>query len=206
MSSGSAVLLLGLGVRSAVRVVRVAAAGATTVELDAVAGAGNAIAFAGAAAGRVRGHAGWGRAVGAARAGQGGHIRVGVRVDVGVVLVDVGTAKAGGELIDGGLGVALGADAGGLDWVVWLWALDVLTGDTTADGDLLGGAAGGALGRGGLGAAGWDIEDVELALGGWLEDGLLGWVMGAVVAIHDILSHVYVSTCHSHTPSTLHAG
>lgn len=143
MSSGSAgVLLLSLGVGSAVRVVRVSAACATAVKLDTVAGAGDAVAFAGAAAGRIRGHAGWGRAVGAAGAAQGWHIRLGVGFDVRVILVNVGIAEAGGKLINGSVVGTLGDDAGGLDWVVWLWALDVLTGDTTADGDLLGDAAG----------------------------------------------------------------
>jgi hypothetical protein len=187
VSSGSSVLVLFVGVRGAVgRIIRVAAAGATAVKLDAVAGAGDAIAFAGAAAGRIGGDAGWARAVGAAGAGEGWHVRVGIGVRVGI-LVDVGIAEAGGELVNGGLVVALGDDVGGLDWVVWLWALDVLWSDTTAAGDLLRGAARGALGGGGLAAARWDIKDVKLALSGWLKDGLLGWVVGAVVAVHDVL-------------------
>jgi len=143
MSSGSAgVLLLSLGVGSAVRVVRGSAACATAVKLDTVAGAGDAVAFAGAAAGRIGGHARWGRAVGAARAAQGWHIRLSIGVDVRVFLVNVGIAEAGGKLINGSMVGALCDDVGGLNWVVWLWALDILTCDTTANSDLLGDAAG----------------------------------------------------------------
>jgi len=191
VTSGSAdALVLGVGVRgTAGLVIGVAAAGTATVELDAVAGAGDAVALARAAAGAIGGNAGWRGGVGAAGAGERWNVRLGVRVDVGL-LVDVGIAEAGGELVNGGLGVALGNNVGGLDRVVGLWALDVGWADGTATRNVLGHAARGALGGiagRGLCAAGWDIEDVQLALGGWLKNGLLGWVMGAVVAIHDVV-------------------
>jgi len=194
-SSGLGVFLLGVGAGLAV----VTAAGAAAVKLDAVAGTGDAIALTGAAR-RTRGNAGWAGAVGAAGAGEGWDIRVNIRIVIGL-LIDVGVAEAGGELIDGGLVVALGDDAGGLDWVVWLGALDVGGGDTAAMGNVLGGAARGALGvpGGGLAGASWHIEDVELALGGWLKNGLLGWVMCAVVPIHDVVVPVALTLLESAT-------
>jgi hypothetical protein len=107
-----------------------------------------------------------------------------------------------GELIDGGAAVALD-EVGGLDWVVWLWGLDLGWGAWAALGYILGHAARAAgavlLGAGGLGLGGWDIENVELALGGWLEDGLVGWVVRAVVPIHDVVIPVSLSLLHSAT-------
>jgi len=146
MTAGSTgvVLLLILG-RARV-LIRVSAAGSTTVELDAVTRAGNSVAFAGAGAGGG-GNAGWGRAVGGAGAGEGWDVRVVVGVILGVG-VDVGSAEAGSQLLDGGLSVISTDEVGGLDWVVWLWALDLAWGNTTATGNLLGHAAGAALGAG----------------------------------------------------------
>jgi len=148
MAAGSA-NMVGLVFRGrfARILIRVSTAGTTTVELDAVTRAGNSVAFAGAGAGG-RGNAGWAGAVGGAGAGEGWDVRVvvRVRVGVGVIGVDVGLAEAGGQLVDGGLRVVSTDEVGGLDWVVWLWALDLARGDTTATGNLLGHAAGAALG------------------------------------------------------------
>jgi len=94
------VLVLGGAV---LRVLRVAAAGATTVELDAVTSAGDAEAFAGAA-GAGRADAGGAGAVGGA-AGEGWDIRV----IIGVIRVHVLLGKAAVELLKGGL-VVLGVD------------------------------------------------------------------------------------------------
>jgi len=86
---------------------------------------------------------------------------------------------------------------GGLDWVVWLGALDLGWGDTTAADDL-GGAAGAAgLALDGLGLGGWDIEDVELAAGGWLDNGGDSWIMGDVVSVHHVVVPVSLSLLHS---------
>lgn len=104
-----------------------------------------------------------------------------------------------GELVDGDVAVSLD-DMGGLDWVVRLWALDLGWGAWTTDWDIAGDAAGAAraafLCAGGLGLGSWDIEDVELALSGWLEDGLVGWVVCAVVPIHDVVVPVALTGLH----------
>jgi hypothetical protein len=205
MSAGSPGLVAILLRVGRAWIVRVAAAGTTAVELDAVTGAGNTVAFAGAGAG-VAGDAGWAGGVGGAGAGEGWDIGVVVGVGVRVrVVVDVGMTEAGGQLVDGGLSVVSTDEVGGLDWVVWLWALDLAWGDTTATGNLLGHAAWGALG--GLGSAGraagglggWDVEDVELAASGWLDDGLVGWIMGDVVSVHDVVVPVSLTLLHGAT-------
>jgi len=170
-------------------VIGTTAAGATAVEEDAVAGAGDAVALARAGAGG----AGDGAWAGAAGAGQRWDVRLVVGVILGVGLVKAGHAEAGGELVDGGLG----AEMGSLDWVVWLWALNLRWRDTTATDNILGHAAGGALDLGGLG--GWDIEDVELAAGGWLNNGCVSWVVGNVVPIHDVVVPVALTLLHGAT-------
>lgn len=147
MSAGSASLVaLLFGVRRARILIRVSASGTTTVELDAVTRAGNTVSFARARA-RCAGHAGWAGAVGGAGAGERWYIaisiRVGIRFGVGV---DVCMAEASGQLIDGGLRVICGDEVGGLDWVVWLWALDLRGRNSAASGNFLGHAAGAALG------------------------------------------------------------
>jgi hypothetical protein len=206
MAAGSTdTVALLLIIRGAGILIRVSAAGSTTVELDAVAGAGDAVAFAGAGAG-VAGDAGWAGAVGGAGAGEGWDIGVvvGVRVRVRVV-INVGIAEAGGQLLDGSLSVVSTDEVGSLDWVVWLWALNLAWGDTTATRNLLGHAAGRALGwlDGAGGAAGrlgsWDIEDVELAASGWLDNGLVGWIMGDVISVHDVVVPVSLTLLHGAT-------
>jgi len=97
------------------------------------------------------------------------------------------------------LRVICGDEMGGLDWVVWLWALDIGWRDTAATWDF-GGAAGAALlaldGLG-LGLGGWDVEDVELAAGRWFDDGCDCWIMGDVVSVHDIVVPVSLTLLHS---------
>jgi hypothetical protein len=199
VAAGSAALVAGLFIRWAALGVGVSAACSTAVELDAVARAGDTVAFAWADAGRAR-DAGWAGAGGAAGAGQGWN----VRVDVGVVIrwvfvVEVGISKALGEFINGNIAVTLN-NMGGLNWVVWLWGLDLRWGAWAADWDFSGNTAGAAraalLGAWGLGLGSWDIENVELALGGWLEDGLVGWVVCAVVPIHDVVVPVSLTGLH----------
>lgn len=64
------------------------------------------------------------------------------------------------------------------------------------------GARAGGLGRGGLlggrglggrRLGGGDVEDVQDATGSWLDGGVFGWVVGDVVAIDDVLSHLLTS-------------
>jgi len=108
-------------------------------------------------------------------------------------------AKASGELVDGGLRVVGSDKMSSLDRVVWLRRLDLGWGDTTAPWDFLGHAArrtGTALGLGILGLGGWNIEDVELAASGRLDNGLMSWVMGDVVAVHDIIVPVSLTLLH----------
>lgn len=55
------------------------------------------------------------------------------------------------------------------------------------------GARAGGLGRGGLlggRGLGGDVEDVQDATGSWLGGGVFGWVVGDVVAVDDVLSHL----------------
>lgn len=191
--AGSAVFVLGLA--GALAGVGVAAAGAATVELDAVAGAGDAEAFAGAA----RGGAGDGRrgaGAGAARSeGRDVGLRVGVFLLAGLVvgLVDGGGGELGGELLDGGAGEGAGADGLGGVGLLGHGALDLgrAQGATLGDIGLAAGAASGLLSGGGVdsggGLGGRDVQDVELAAGGGLDDGVAGGVVGDVVAVDDIV-------------------
>lgn len=141
-----AVLLLGVG-GAAGRLIgeRVSASLSAAVELDAVAGAGDAVAFAAAAAGDIRG-AGRAGAVGAARGCKRWNIGVGIGVVVGFLLVEVGIAEACGECVDGGMVTALGDDVGSLHGVVWLRGLDLRGRNGAAAGNVLGHTAGLALG------------------------------------------------------------
>lgn len=194
MTAGGAGLLgdLGLGLGGAV-LVR-AAAGTAAVELDALAGTGNAVAFAGACA-RGAGHAAGrrGGAAGAAR-GERGAVGVIVRLRVGVGLVVVlegGVAEAAGELSKRGLGVVGLDKVGGLAGALGHGALNSSGGQTAALRHVAGVAAGSALGRAGAGGlAGWDIEDVELAAGGGLDGELARGVVGDVVAVHHVVEPV----------------
>nr|POE79758.1 hypothetical protein CFP56_07823 [Quercus suber] len=202
LAAGGAGDVLGLGLGRAVRLVRVATARATAVELDAGAGAGDAVAFAGAAR-RGAGHDGRrGRRVGAARAAgaERGHVGLVVAVILGVVVVVLGvvllvgdlvTGELGGQLLDGGVGESFAADGAGLMRLHGLRVHDARRGEGATLGDVgLAGAArvagrrSGGLG-GGLG--GGDVEGVELAAGGGLDDVLAGRVVGDVVAVDDVV-------------------
>lgn len=96
---------LVLRLRAALRAVRVAAARALAVELDARAGARDAVALAGAAGARA-GH-GAGRAAVAAAGAERGHVGRDVRVAVLLAgrvafgVADLGCGELGGELFDG---------------------------------------------------------------------------------------------------------
>lgn len=175
--------LLGLRVR-AVRVVTTTA-GATTVELDAVALTGDAEALARAVGRRARGAgdgAGWRGASGAAAGGQGWDVRVvAVVVAVGIGLRERGGAQGAGDVLDGRA------------WLLGLGRDDAGWGQSTAVGNGLAGAAGlglgvdGELGLGRAGSGDWDIEDVELAACGGLGCEWASWVVRDVVAVHDVL-------------------
>lgn len=186
------VLVLGLG--GALGSVGVAAAVAATVELDAGAGAGDAVALA-SAAGRGAGDGRRGAGAGAAGS-EGRHIgvivgRVVLRVFLGVVgVVDVGGGEPGGKLLDSGTGEGLGAKGGAGVGLLGHRGLDLGRAEGAALGDvrnaagladgLVGGGGGGGLARG-------DVEDVELAAGGGLDDGLAGGIVGDVVAVDDVV-------------------
>jgi len=91
-----------------------------------------------------------------------------------------------------------------LDWVVWQWALDLGRRDTSASGNLFGVTARAprataGLCRLGLALGSWNIEDVELAACSWLHNMLVGWVMGNVVPIHDVVVPVSRPLLHSAT-------
>jgi len=51
----------------------------------------------------------------------------------------------------------------------------------------------------GLSLGSWDIEDVELAAGGWLHDMLVGGVVRDMVPIHDVVVPVSLPLLHSAT-------
>lgn len=184
--------ILRLG--GALRRVGVAAAGATTVELDAGAGTGDTVALACAA----RGGAGDGRrGAGAGAAGsEGWDVRVGVRVGIllrvllGVLIVDGCSGEPGGELLDGGTGKGLRTQSGAGMGLLGLWGLDLGRAEGAALGNirhaagradgLLGGSSSGGLARG-------DVEDVELAASGGLDDGVAGGIVRDVVAVDDVV-------------------
>ena len=218
-------LVLLLGVADDAGAVRViAAAGTATVELDALTLAGDAVALAGAGAAvrvgsAVAGEAGAGRgAVGAVGQGRAGGRDWG-RAEVGEgILVDLGVAEAGSELLNVVLVVvgvqdvlvAAGSHGlGGLDLGDGERATlgDVGDGSTAAlgvlGGRLAGGLAGGlggrlgVLGRLGRGLASGDIEDVQLAASGGLSGGLDGRVVGDVVAINDVVVPVSLARLES---------
>jgi len=109
--------------------VGVAAAGATTVELDAGAGAGDTVALACAARGSAGDRR---RGTGARAAGsEGWDVRVGVRVGVllrvffGILIVDGCSGESGGELLDGGTGKGLRTQSGAGMGLLGLRGLDL---------------------------------------------------------------------------------
>lgn len=183
-------LVLGLG--GALRAVGVAAAGATTVKLDAGAGASDAIALA-CAARRGAGYGRWG-----AGAGRAGRERWDVGLVVGVILaglilrglVDGLGGKASGELLDGWASKVTVTECGRGVRLLGLRGLDLGWAESAAlwhIGDAAGladGFVGGDSGR--LGSS-RDVEDVELAASGGLDDGLAGRVVGDVVAVDDVV-------------------
>lgn len=143
MAAGGAALVAGLFVGRAALRVGVSTSGTTTVELDAVSRAGDSEAFAGADAGGA-GDGRWAGAGGAAGAGQGWDVRVNVGVVVGrVFVVEVGVSEALSELVNSDVAVSLD-NVGGLNWVVWLWALDLGWRAWATDWDIAGDAAGAA--------------------------------------------------------------
>lgn len=103
-------------------------------------------------------------------------------------------SEAPAELVDGGrrLVVCL-AELAGCVRLLGFRVLDLGRGECAAFGDVDAHALGVALtavGRGGLGRAGfvaWDVEDVEFAAGSGLGGELLGGVVGDVVPVHDVV-------------------
>nr|POE66119.1 hypothetical protein CFP56_54381 [Quercus suber] len=196
LAAGGAGDVLGLGPGRAVRLVRIAAARATAVELDAGARTGDAVAFAGAAGGGAGRDRGWGRRVrtaGAARA-ERGHVGVVVAVVLGCVLLgflligDLVTGEFGGELLDGRVGESLATYGAGLVRLDRPGVIDERWGERAALGHV--GLADAARMTGRLAARGLgrgDVEGVELAAGGGLDDMLAGGVMGDVVPVDDVV-------------------
>jgi len=116
--------VLVIGGAARVGVLAVGTAGTTTVQLDAVTGAGDAVAFTGAVTdgrswGAVSAEGAGGVAVGAAgKAGANGRWwRAGELV---VVLVDGGSAEAGSELLNSWCTVVGFQDVLGGVWCNWL--------------------------------------------------------------------------------------
>jgi len=102
------------------------------------------------------------------------------------------------ELVDGRSRIVCGYEVCGLDWIVWLWGLDLRGRDTTATGNFYGHAAGVALGGAGdgLGLGGWDVEGIELTASSWLNNRWVGWVVGDVVPVHDVIVPVALTLLH----------
>lgn len=201
----------------AARVGLVSTSGSSAVELDAVTSTGDTVTLAralGIAEVGERAGGRWGRGVGAAgEAGADG--RWWRHGELVVVFINSGGAEAGGEFLNGGCAVVGGQDVLGRGWVDWLGRLDLGNGEWASLGDI-GGEAGafaagfssagrGVLGGGGgLGRAlggrglgrllGWDIEDVQNTAGGGLGGGGLGWVVGDVVTINDIVIPVTLTS------------
>jgi hypothetical protein len=178
-------ILLEVG---AVRVIW-AAAGSTTVKLDAVTSTGDSVALARA----VGGDWGWGRAVWAGWAGAEGWdiwaLRVVIRVRVGVIIEGLGS-EAGVDGLKSSLLVLAGNDVGGLAWALGHWAADGSWGNWATLWDSTGLTAGSTLISSGAGLWGWYIEGVELAASGWLSGELAGWVMGDLITIEHVVEPV----------------
>lgn len=202
MAAGRGGLVLVLGVT--VGAVGVTTSGATTVELDAVALAGDAVSLAGAGAAVRAGGAvaGRGRAGGAGREGRADG-RDGGSAEV--LVVELGGAKAGSELLKSGLVVLSVENVLGGAGRDGLGGLDLRDGKGAALGDLgggralgraLGGRLGGRLGGGlggRLGGSG-DVEDVEGSAGGGLNGGADGRVVGDVVTVDDVVVPVSLAS------------
>jgi hypothetical protein len=180
----------------------VSTSGSTAVKLDAVTSTGDTVTLARALGIEVgeRADGRWGRGVGAA--GDAGADGRWWRHGEIVVLINSGGAEAGGEFLDGWCAVVGGQDVLGRGWVDWLWRLDLGNGKRASDGDGGAFAAGfSSAGRGVLGGLGrlgrllgWDIEDVQNTAGGGLGGGGLGWVVGNVVTINDIVIPVTLTS------------
>jgi len=197
VSSSGAALVVVLGFRRAVRAIRVAAAVSATVELDTGTGTGDTVAFA-SAAGRRAGDGAWGTAVAAAGAERWNirfDIGVGVALLFGGIVFDLGSGEFGSELLQSRVLELFMADLAGFLGLVRSWRDDLRLVEGTALGytAVRGDAAGvtGGLGRGGGGFGGLasvgDVEDVQLAAGGGLGDGLASWIVGDVVAVDDVI-------------------
>jgi hypothetical protein len=183
-------LLIRLLLRRAVRrVITISALLSTTVKLDAVTLAGDAIAIASARRGRGVGEGAEGGSAGGAgdiRSGDGRGWGSGEAVKGSLL-------ELGSDVIDlWGDGVISFTDLAGGIGLGGLWADDAGGRDGAALGDLAGGALGGGSG-GGLGA----VEDVQGAAGGGLLGEGLGWVMGDVVAVHDVVVPVALASLES---------
>lgn len=185
-------LILGFG--RAFRRVGVAAARATAVELDASAGTGDTVALA-CAAGGSAGDRRWGAGAGAAGS-EGRDVGVGVRVGflvrvlLGVVrLVNGRSGEPGGELLDSRAGESLRTQSSAGMGLLGLWGLDLGRAEGAALWDIryAAGRADGLLGGGGGGLARGNVEDVELAASGGLDDRVTGGIVGDVVAVNDVV-------------------
>jgi hypothetical protein len=189
-----------LRLRGALRGVGVAAAGATTVELDASAGTSDTVALACAA----RGSAGDRRRGAGARAAgsERWDIRVGVRFGVlvrvlfGFLVVNGCSGESGSELLDSGTGKCLRTQSSACMRLLWRRRLDLggteratfgyVRHATRRTDGLLGGGSGSGLARG-------NVEDVELATGGGLDNRVAGWIVRDVVAVNDVVVPVALS-------------
>jgi len=206
LSACSASYCLLLGLRRAFRAIRVATARSATVQLDAVAGAGDAVAFTGAArAGRRDGRRR--RGVAAAARAERWHVRVVVALLAGRVIrgvIELVRGEAARQLLDVLVLELLGADLRGLEWAGWLRRLDLGWRKRSTLGYCRGRDA--ALVPGGLGGrasdhlttfCGWDVEGVELAASSGLGHGLAGGIMGNMVAVDDVVVPVSLTLLQS---------
>lgn len=74
--------------------------------------------------------------------------------------------------------------------------MNLRRGRSTALHDLIGGPSGLLGRRAGFLATSGNIEDVQLAAGGWLNGVLNGGIMGDVVSIHDVLEGLVMVNDH----------
>lgn len=198
MATSRAALVVILRLTAALGAVRVPASRATTVELDARAGASDAVALASTAQ-RSAGDGARGGRVAAARAAGAERRDVGFDIGVGVFLFrrvgDLLGGEAGGELLHRRLRELLRADLAGLLGLVRARGDDLGLLERTTLGDVgrsttrmtrrrlgLSSSSGG-----GRRLASGDVEGVELAASGGLGDGLAGRVVGDVVAVNDVV-------------------
>jgi hypothetical protein len=176
------VLVLGRAVGG---VVRVSASRTSAVELDTVAGAGDAKALACAAAATRANTAGRARVGGAGGERWDVGALVGVVLGVGVALHGL-VGKAAVELLEGGL-VVLGVnDLAGLAGALGSWGDDAAGAESAALGDG-GGRDTAGLAVGGRRLSSGDVDDVKLAASGGLGGVVLGGVVRDVVAVNDVV-------------------